>query len=39
MIHGLVRRAGNTVQDRVDASLTQERVVALLAGFFGALAC
>jgi predicted permease len=26
------------MQDRVDASLTQERVVALLAGFFGALA-
>ncbi len=26
------------MQDRIDASLTQERVVALLAGFFGALA-
>ena len=26
------------LQDRVDASLTQERVLALLAGFFGALA-
>jgi putative ABC transport system permease protein len=26
------------LQDRVDASLTQERVVALLAGFFGVLA-
>ena len=26
------------LQDRVDASLTQERLVALLTGFFGALA-